>query len=166
MTLISVWALWILFPWSQNSFPHIFEQFFFDILTSSCCKLLLSTRISFWSSVMSVRLELEKNYFKAWFSFQWSKLLYHYILQVLITRFRSYFLVPITATSFFSGCLNCLGFMRIISWSSFPFINPLSANPLKWSNTLKQFVGKLLINCLSVWPFCGLGAWSVKFVLN
>ena len=28
--------------------------------------------------------------------------------------------------------------------------NPLSANPAKWSNTLKQFVGKLLTTCLSV----------------
>ena len=26
--------------------------------------------------------------------------------------------------------------------------NPLSANPTKWSNTLKQFVGKLPTNCL------------------
>ena len=29
-------------------------------------------------------------------------------------------------------------------------LNPLSANPTKWSNTLKQFVGKLATNCLSV----------------
>ena len=29
-------------------------------------------------------------------------------------------------------------------------INPLRANPRKWSNTLKQFVGKLPANCLSV----------------
>ena len=29
-------------------------------------------------------------------------------------------------------------------------INPLSANPAKWSITLKQFVGKLPTNCLSV----------------
>ena len=28
--------------------------------------------------------------------------------------------------------------------------NPLNANPSKWSNTLKQFVGKLPTNCLSV----------------
>ena len=27
--------------------------------------------------------------------------------------------------------------------------NPLSANPKKWSNTLKQFVGNLATNCLS-----------------
>ena len=28
--------------------------------------------------------------------------------------------------------------------------NPLNANPTKWPNTLKQFVGKLPTNCLSV----------------
>ena len=29
-------------------------------------------------------------------------------------------------------------------------LNPLSTNPTKWSNTLKQFVGNLPTNCLSV----------------
>ena len=32
-------------------------------------------------------------------------------------------------------------------------LNPLSANPTKWSNTLKQFVGKLPTNCLSVFDY-------------
>ena len=36
-------------------------------------------------------------------------------------------------------------------------LNPLSMNFTKWSNTLKQFVGKLLTNCLSVFDhFVGL----------
>ena len=36
-------------------------------------------------------------------------------------------------------------------------VNPLSANPTKWSNTLKQFVGFLPTNCLSVFDhFVGL----------
>ena len=36
-------------------------------------------------------------------------------------------------------------------------INPLRANPAKWSNTLKQFVGKLPTNCLVVFDhFVGL----------
>ena len=36
-------------------------------------------------------------------------------------------------------------------------LNLLSANPTKWSNTLKQFVGKLPKNCLSVFDhFVGL----------
>ena len=35
--------------------------------------------------------------------------------------------------------------------------NPLSANPTKWSNKLKQFVGNLPTNCLSVFDhFVGL----------
>ena len=37
-------------------------------------------------------------------------------------------------------------------------LNPLSANPTKLSNTLKQFVAKVadeLFEC--VWPFCGVG---------
>ena len=42
---------------------------------------------------------------------------------------------------------------------SFHF-NPLSNNHTKWSNTLKQFVGKLLTNCLSV--FDHFGAETVK----
>ena len=37
------------------------------------------------------------------------------------------------------------------------YFNPLSANFRKWSNTLKQFVGKLPRNCLSVFDhFVGL----------
>ena len=45
-------------------------------------------------------------------------------------------------------------------------INPLSANPTKWSNTLKQFVGKLPTNCLSVFDhFVGLALkWLNIFV--
>ena len=36
-------------------------------------------------------------------------------------------------------------------------LNPVSANPTEWSNTLKQFVGNLLTNCLSVFDrFVGL----------
>ena len=39
-------------------------------------------------------------------------------------------------------------------------VNPLSANPTKWSNTLKQFVGKLPTNCLNVFDH------FVKLALN
>ena len=36
-------------------------------------------------------------------------------------------------------------------------LNPLSANPTKWSNTPEQFVGNLPANCLSVFDhFVGL----------
>ena len=41
--------------------------------------------------------------------------------------------------------------------------NPLSANPTKWSNTLKQFVGNLP-NCLSVFDhFMGLALKGLIF---
>ena len=32
-------------------------------------------------------------------------------------------------------------------------LNPLTANFTKWSNTLKQLVGKLPTNCLSVFDY-------------
>ena len=47
-------------------------------------------------------------------------------------------------------------------------VNPLSTNPTKWLNTLKQFVGKLPTNCLSVFDHfvklvvTGLRHWSSK----
>ena len=41
--------------------------------------------------------------------------------------------------------------------------NPLSANPTKWSNTLKQFVGKLPTNGLSVFDhFVGLALKGLR----
>ena len=42
-------------------------------------------------------------------------------------------------------------------------VNPLSANPTKWSNTLKKFGGKLPTNCLSVFGhFVKLGLQGIK----
>ena len=42
-------------------------------------------------------------------------------------------------------------------------LNSLSANPTKWSNILKQFVGKLPTNCLSVFDdFVGLALKGLK----
>ena len=44
----------------------------------------------------------------------------------------------------------------------FTVINPLSANPRKWSDTFKQFVGKWKTNCLSVFDhFVGLALKSL-----
>ena len=46
---------------------------------------------------------------------------------------------------------RCLTESWIYLWTFYRLsINPLSANPTKWSNTLKQFVGNLPTNCLSV----------------
>ena len=53
------------------------------------------------------------------------------------------------------------------SWETFFFcnfepFNSFSANPTKWSNTLKQYVGKLLTNCLSVFDhFVGLAIKNI-----
>ena len=46
------------------------------------------------------------------------------------------------------------------------FLNPLSANPTKWSNTFKQFVDKLPTNCLSVFDhFVGLALKGLKVMI-
>ena len=46
-------------------------------------------------------------------------------------------------------------------------INPLSANFTKWSNTLKQFVGKLSTNCLSVFDhFVGLAHKGLNYSIS
>ena len=45
--------------------------------------------------------------------------------------------------------------------------NPLSANVTKWWNTLKQFVGKLPTNCLSVFDyFVGLALKRLSYFQN
>ena len=45
-------------------------------------------------------------------------------------------------------------------------LNPLSANPTKWSNTLKKFVGNLTTNCLSVFDhFVKLALkWLIRLI--
>ena len=37
----------------------------------------------------------------------------------------------------------------LVTANELNYFNPLSANPAKWSNTLKQLVGKSPANCLS-----------------
>ena len=49
-----------------------------------------------------------------------------------------------TSATYLWVYLICFG------WRSYFFINPLSANITKWSNTLKEFVANLSTNCLSV----------------
>ena len=66
-------------------------------------------------------------------------------------------------------------FLKLSRWEYFikeSMINlytlkSLSANPTKWSNTLKQFVGKLPTNCLSVFgPFVGFALKGLKKLGN
>ena len=43
------------------------------------------------------------------------------------------------------------------------FLNRLNANPTKWSNTLRRFVGKFPANCLSVFDhFVGLALKGLR----
>ena len=62
-------------------------------------------------------------------------------------------------------CLFCLRFFQQhIIYSVF---NPLSASFTKWSSTLKQFVGRLPTNCLSVFDhFVGLALKGLTVVIN
>ena len=47
------------------------------------------------------------------------------------------------------------------------YFNLLSANPQKWSNILKQFVGKLPTNCLSVFDhFVGLALKGLRIIIS
>ena len=55
------------------------------------------------------------------------------------------------------SCLRGKGFPKLnstLTKGQNYIINPLSDNPTKWSNTLKQFVGKFPTNCLSVFGHC------------
>ena len=60
---------------------------------------------------------------------------------------------------------RCLTEPWIYLWTFYRLsINPLSANPTKWSNTLNQFVGNLPTNCLSVFGhFVGLALKGLIF---
>ena len=52
--------------------------------------------------------------------------------------------------------LTCFVFHMIqMKITNFDTFNPLSANPTKWLNTIKQFIGNLPTNCLSVFDHFG-----------
>ena len=57
--------------------------------------------------------------------------------------------------------------MLEVSFTKLIDFNLLSANPTKWSNTLKQFVGNLPTNCLSVFDhFMNLALKGLSGVYN
>ena len=62
--------------------------------------------------------------------------------------------------------LNVLiGMKHFIQMIMMMNLNPLSDNPTKWLNTLKQFVGKLPTNCFSVFDyFVKLALKGLKFM--
>ena len=58
-------------------------------------------------------------------------------------------------------------FNKLIEENAFNFFNSLNANYTKWSNTLKQFVGKVSTNCLSVFDhFVKLALKGLNSIMN
>ena len=52
------------------------------------------------------------------------------------------------------------------SWQNMPYSKFLNLSSTKWSNTLKQFVGKLPTNYLSAWPFVGLALQGLSYTVK
>ena len=72
-------------------------------------------------------------------------------------------------------CMKCYTGLKWVNEDLWPtninnsifYIKPLSANPTKWSNTLKRFVGNLSINCFSLfYHFVGLSLKGLRFILQ
>ena len=66
-----------------------------------------------------------------------------------------FFVTNLSAVAFFVldesyNCFNSLSYGVTHSLCMHHIINPLNANPEKWSNTLKQIVGNLPTICLSM----------------
>ena len=86
---------------------------------------------------------------------------------IYLTFFKFFKNEESTGKNFSSSCsprcfdtnFKCL-FQKMLNFlpCTLTFLNPLSATLAKWPNTVKQFVGNLPTNCLSVWPFCEIGA--------
>ena len=87
-------------------------------------------------------------------------------LKYLKSFMNLYFLVNIGQRLFFStsrfGFYNAI----IVPKMKFP-INPLNANPEKWSNTLKQIVGNLPTICLSMFDhFMNLALKGLRILFS
>ena len=75
--------------------------------------------------------------------------------------FTLFLLLPLLLLS--SVSISCV---NISCLSGFSLINPLSAKFIKWSNTLKQIVGKLPTICLSVFDhFSGLAFKEISHLV-
>ena len=65
--------------------------------------------------------------------------------------------------NFLPGKLRAARLIKMNTWLKFFILNPLSANPKKWSNTLKQLVDNLVTNFLSVLDkFVGLALKGLR----
>ena len=90
--------------------------------------------------------------------YKWSCcMLYQKIKNLVLLIFRTtQIMLKITSELF--SCFFKTYFLNI-------FLNALSGNPTKWSNTLKQLVGNLPTNCLSAFDdFTGLERKGLVFV--
>ena len=79
-------------------------------------------------------------------------------------------LLKISLTENFIFCAVYGNSSKVSFWRLLVCLNsfdPLSANPSKWSNILKQFVGNLPTNCLSVFDhFAGLALKGLRLLLT
>ena len=82
------------------------------------------------------------------------RILLRYVLELCAFKLFRFFFV--FSFSFILFNLFCV-------WNYSLRLNRLTANPTKWSNTLKQFAGNLPTNCLSVFDhFVGLALLGIK----
>ena len=81
-------------------------------------------------------------------------------------NFKIIVLAAILLITFLSLCrYNGLFNYMSIFLQSFENVNPLSSRLTKWPNTLKQFVGNFLTNCLCVFgPFVELALKGISIV--
>ena len=121
--------LFILFPitHSLKNSNYVYVQFLYLCHSSSTCILPLDL------SVLPIIVALPRCSF--------SKVLYLMNSSITHVEFSSF-----TKLIFVKWFCNIIVVnIRVIwCWFSRCFVNPLSGNPTKWSNTLKQFVGSLL----------------------
>ena len=104
-----------------------------------------------WRSPVIVKLQLDAyNFTKKDFFFRY----------IMVNNFwEELFFRIIVKICFRAGCLNMFqNYGSLVNWSCFDafFVNPLSTNSTKCSNTLKQFVGKSRRNFWVCDHFVGL----------
>ena len=95
--------------------------------------------------------------FVVWLAILWSKLLLLLICRHWMAAKIFCFLNQIVRNFLFNPFMH-----NIEKWPNF---SSLSTKPTQWSNTLKQFVGSLPTNCLSVFDhFVGLALKGIKIL--
>ena len=93
----------------------------------------------------------------------------YFIKISMITILFSKFLVDFLRNNIrrFGFTIMCMFGELKVAFLRAVILNPLSANITKWSNTLKQFIGNLPTNCLSVFDyFVELALKGLKSILR